>query len=180
MILMGVTVSRIWPVKQHLLYSWLSSLLFAQSRKYSWLVITKVHGKAQLRMKTNWEGLTMTYEIYIYPCRFIELGTQKLDPPSAFTTLFNWPPKMELNFEGRKLWVLVIVVLFLEPTVSQLSSSLSSSVEETKDAVFPFPFGTCPSSLSNSSCIWCMTKLRNSCASSCLKVKQKPKIIRKS
>lgn len=101
----------------------------------------------------------------------MELGAANLDPPFAFTTLFNWPPKMALNSEGRKLWVLVIAVFFLGPTVSQLSSSLSS-VEETKDAVFPFPFEIWPSSLSNSSCIWCMMKLRNSWASSCLKCMQ--------
>jgi len=84
--------------------------------------------------------------------------------PLAFTTLFNCPPKIALSSDGTKLWVLVTADLFFGPTVSHSSSS----DEETSCNFLPAAPNNCPSSLSSSSCIWSMTKLRNSCASSCL------------
>lgn len=79
-------------------------------------------------------------------------GYLKSNLPLAFTTLLSWPPKISLNFDGMKLCVLVIAVLFLGPTVSQLSPS-SSLTDETNETFPPLAVEMSPSNLSNSSCI---------------------------
>ena len=84
--------------------------------------------------------------------------------PLAVTMLVSCPPKISLNSEGTKLCVLITADLFFRTTVSHSSSS----AEATTRYLSPLVVEDIPSSFSNSACIRSMTKLKNSCASSCL------------